>query len=352
MRLPTALYQQMQQRSPPSKRFSALMFAAGWVAALAATACGCGSPTDAPASDVRIGYQKAGMLNLVRMRGTLEPLLEPLGLRVEWVGFPAGPQLLEALNAGAIDFGQVGDAPPILAQAAGVSFVYAVAEPERSQAEAIAVRQQSSLKSVADLAGKRVALNKGSNVHYLLVRALAAAQVPYDAVEKIYLTPSDARAAFEGEAIDAWAAWDPYLAEAELNAGARVLVDGKGLVANRELHVASRRLVDHQPDAVRALVAALVSEDRWVEDHPDEAAEILAAEVGLELEVMRRVIDRKAYGSKLVDDEVLTEQQQVADAFLEAGLIPRAIDVRDAALPTSFIEESARLAHEGGRAAP
>jgi sulfonate transport system substrate-binding protein len=193
-------------------------------------AVGCVSCTqsgDSPSKVVRIGYQKAGTLNLLRLRGQLEPDMERLGMRVEWVGFPAGPQLLEALNAGAIDFGHTGDAPPILAQAAGVSFVYTACEPARAHAEAIVVPDGSPLKSVADLAGKRVALNKGSNVHFLLVRALEAAGVPYDRVEKVYLTPSDSRAAFEGGSVDAWAAWDPYLAEAELNAAARVLADGE-----------------------------------------------------------------------------------------------------------------------------
>lgn len=262
--------------------------------------------------------------------------MQRLGLRVEWIGFPAGPQMLEALNARAIDFGHVGDAPPILAQAAGVDFVYAACEPARAHAEAIVVPAGSALKSVSDLAGKRVALNKGSNVHFLLVRALAAANVPYDSVEKVYLTPSDSRAAFEGGSVDAWAVWDPYLAEAELTAGARVLADGEGIVANREIHLASRRLVEERPEAIRAIVAALDREGEWAKANTAEVAKIMAAELGLRVEVMERVIDRKGYGVALIGDEVLSEQQEVADAFLKLGLIPKAIDVREAALPKSF----------------
>ncbi|MBA3484673.1 MAG: aliphatic sulfonate ABC transporter substrate-binding protein [Pirellulales bacterium] len=292
--------------------------------------------TNSKSEVVRIGYQKAGTLNLLRLRGQLEPDMQQMGLRVEWIGFPAGPQLLEALNAGAIDFGHVGDAPPILAQAAGVSFVYTACEPARAHAEAIIVPVNSPLTSVSDLAGKRVALNKGSNVHFLLVRALEAADVPYDKVEKVYLTPSDSRAAFEGGSVDAWAAWDPYLAEAELSSGARVLADGEGLVANREIHLASRRLVDERPEAVQAIVAALDREGTWARANVDEAATMLAAELSLRFEVMRRVIGRKGYGVTLIGDEVLSEQQQVADTFFEIGLIPSPIDVREARLPNSF----------------
>jgi len=306
------------------------------LALLLACCGGCSRSAGLKSDVVRIGYQKTGTLNVLRLRGTLEGDMERLGLRLQWVGFPSGPQLLEALNAGAIDFGHTGDAPPILAQAAGVSFVYVAAAPPRPHEEAIVVPANSPLQSVKELAGKRVALNKGSNVHYLLVRALDSAGVPYDAVQKVFLTPSDARAAFEGGSVDAWAVWDPYLAEAELNAGARVLADGEGLVANREIHLASGRLVDERPEVIRAVVAALNREDAWAKAHQDEVARMMAAELGLDFSVMRRVIGRKAYGVKLIGDEVLSEQQQVADAFLKVGLIPEPIDVRDAALPESF----------------
>jgi sulfonate transport system substrate-binding protein len=309
----------------------------------AATCIGCSNSADSPSKIVRIGYQKAGTLNLLRLRGRLEPDMEQLGLRVKWVGFPAGPQMLEALHAGAIDLGHVGDAPPILAQAAGVSFVYAASEPARPHAEAIVVPADSPLKTVRDLAGKRVALNKGSNVHFLLVKALEVGGVPYDSVEKVFLTPSDSRAAFEGGAVDAWAAWDPYLAEAELSAGARVLVDGQDLVANREIHVASEQFVNDRPEAIRAIVAALDREGTWAKANTDEVARIMAEELGLRYDVMQRVIGRKGYGVTLIGDEVLSEQQEVADAFLQLGLITEHINVRDAALPDSFTADAERF---------
>lgn len=175
----------------------------GWLTflylAFAWVAPGCAGGEGAQA-EVTIGYQKTGSLNLLRLRGGLEPALAKLGVQVKWVGFPAGPQLLEALNAGSIDFGHTGDAPPILAQAAGVPFVYVGYEPARPRAEAILVPAGSPLKSVAELKGKRIALNKGSNVHYLLVRALERAGVRYDEVRTVFLPPADARAAFEGGA--------------------------------------------------------------------------------------------------------------------------------------------------------
>jgi sulfonate transport system substrate-binding protein len=279
---------------------------------------------------VRIGYQKTGTLNLVRMRGGLTADLAKLGVRVEWVGFPAGPQLLEALNAASVDFGHTGDTPPVLAQAAGVPFVYVAHEPSRPHAEAILVPAGSAMHSVAELKGKRVALNKGSNVHYLLVRALGKAGVRYDQVQTVFLPPSDARAAFSGGSVDAWAAWDPYFADAETGAGARVLADGEGLVSNREFHLASRELVRDRPDVVRAIVDAVNRDGRWAAANLDEVVRLFGAELGLEAETLRRTLTRKAFGVSLMDDGVIAEQQHLADAFAEIGLIPGKVVVRDA----------------------
>src|ERR1700743_792872 len=129
---------------------------------------------------VRIGYQKYGKLVLLKSKGSLEKKLKPLGYKVVWTEFPSGPPLLEALNVGSIDFGITGETPPIFAQAAGAPLVYLAYDPPAPQGEAILVPKDSPIKSVAELRGKKVALNKGSNVHYLLVRALEDAGVKYN----------------------------------------------------------------------------------------------------------------------------------------------------------------------------
>ena len=180
---------------------------------------------------LRIGFQKYGTLTIVKALGTLDKRLAEQGVTVKWTEFPAGPQLLEGLNVGSIDFGTVGEAPPIFAQAAGAALVYVGSEPAAPASEAILVPRIRRC-GVADLKGRKVALNKGSNVHYLLVKQLERAGVAYRDVNVVYLTPSDARAAFERGAIDAWVIWDPFQAAAEKQLGARVLADGAGVVKN------------------------------------------------------------------------------------------------------------------------
>ena len=191
---------------------------------------------------MRIGFQKYGKLVLLKSKGTLEEKLKPLGYKVAWTEFPSGPPLLEAINVGAIDFGNTGEAPPIFAQAAGAPLRLCRAmSRRRRRARRSWCRRTARCKTVADLKGKKVALNKGSNVHYLLVKALEKAGVKYSEIEPVFLAPADARAAFERGAVDAWVIWDPFQAAAEVATGARTLADGTGVVANHQFYLASRK---------------------------------------------------------------------------------------------------------------
>jgi sulfonate transport system substrate-binding protein len=193
-----------------------------WAAAIGGLAGGL--PQAALAEErrvLRIGYQKYGTLTLLKGRGTLDQRLAAQGIAVKWTEFPAGPVLLEGLNVGSIDFGTVGEAPPIFAQAAGANLVYVANEPPAPASEAIVVPKASTLSSLAELKGRKVALNKGSNVHYLLVRALEKAGLKYGDITPVYLPPADARAAFERGSVDAWVIWDPFLAAAQTARRAR-----------------------------------------------------------------------------------------------------------------------------------
>nr|WP_229262077.1 sulfonate ABC transporter substrate-binding protein [Duganella guangzhouensis] len=283
--------------------------------------------------EIRIGYQKYGTLTLLKGRGTLEQRLAARNVTVKWTEFPAGPQLLEGLNVGSVDFGTVGEAPPIFAQAAGANLVYVGNEPPSPASEAIVVPKTSTLRSVFELKGKKVALNKGSNVHYLLVKALEKAGLAYKDIEVVYLTPADARAAFERGSIDAWVIWDPFLAAAEKQLSARVLADGKGLVANHQFYLAARPWAEKNADLVRIVLEEIGKVDDWGAKSPKEVATILSAQTGLDLDVVALAASRYSYGVKPITVEVLEQQQKLADAFANLKLIPKPIAVKDAQLP-------------------
>ncbi|MDP9107924.1 MAG: sulfonate ABC transporter substrate-binding protein [Pseudomonadota bacterium] len=281
---------------------------------------------------LRIGFQKYGTLTLLKVRGILARRLAPLGITVSWSEFPAGPVLLEALNVGSIDYGTVGEAPPIFAQAAGADLLYVGNEPASPKSEAIVVQRDSHLRSVADLKGRKVVLNKGSNVHYLLVRALEHAGLAYTDVQTVFLPPADARAAFERGSVDAWVIWDPFLAAAEKQLGARVLVDGSGLVSNRQFFLAARGYAEKNPDVLQLIQEELAKVDQWAQQNPQQVAIALAAQTGLDASVLELAARRFTYGVQPVSPAVLTEQQRIADSFAALKLIPKPINVR-AALP-------------------
>ncbi len=304
-----------------------LLFAAGVMAATSSTA-------QAQAKqEVRIGYQKYGTLTLLKGRGTLEQRLASRNVTVKWTEFPAGPQLLEGLNVGSVDFGTVGEAPPVFAQAAGANLVYVGNEPPSPGSEAIVVPKDSKLRSLGDLKGKKVVLNKGSNVHYLLVKALEKAGLGYKDIEVVYLPPADARAAFERGSVDAWAIWDPFLAAAEKQLNARVLADGKGLVANHQFYLAARPYAEKNSDIVRIVLEEIAKVDEWGEKNPKEVAQILSAQTGLDVDVVALAASRYSYGVKPITSEVVAQQQKLADTFANLKLIPKPIAVKDALLP-------------------
>lgn len=276
---------------------------------------------------VRVGYQKYGNIILLKGKGTLEKKLAPLGFKVEWKEFPSGPPLLEALNVNAIDFGHAGESPPIFGQAAGAQFLYVAHEPPAPKGEAILVPKASSIKSVADLKGKKVALNKGSNVHYLLVKALEKAGLKYADVEPVFLAPADARAAFERGSVDAWVIWDPYQASAEVATGARTIVDGTDLAPNHQFYLANQKFTAAHPEIVDAIIDAIADIDHWADGKEKAVAEELSAGIGIPAPVLEIALKRQTYGIRPLDDKVVAGQQSIADTFHALGLLPKPLVV-------------------------
>ena len=309
----------------------------GWlrgVAALALALVAFGAGAE-PAKELRIGFQKsASLFVLQKAQGTLEKRLAPQGVAVKWVEFPAGPQLLEGLNVGAIDVGFVGEAPPIFAQAAGARFVYVGNDPAAPLAEALVVPRDSTLRTVADLKGKRIALNKGSNVHYLLVKLLEKNNLKYGDVTPVFLAPADARAAFEKGAVDAWAIWDPFLAAVEKQIGARQLADGSGVVNGFNYYLAQTDFARANPQLIRELFANTQDAARFVQADIPRAAALIAPLQGLDEGVVEASLKRYRFGVVPLTPAVAAEQQKIADAFYDLKLIPKPIHIVDA-LPAS-----------------
>jgi sulfonate transport system substrate-binding protein len=286
-----------------------------------------------PLKELRIGYQKIGALLMVKEQKVLEQRFEPQGVRVRWIEFAFGPPLLEALGAGAIDYGYTGDSPPIFAQAAHANLLYAGAIPARGYGQAILVPAASSIESISDLKGKKVAVAKASSAHNLLVAALESVGLPWRDTTPVYLAPPDAAAAFVRGAVDAWSIWDPFLAIAELKQKARALPLDRAISAQNSFFLVNGDFAAKHPDVVATINGAVATATTWADQHRDQVAAILSEASGVDLAAEQRSVNRAEFTFGPLDSGVLAQQQTVADRFQKLGLIPAPIRVRDIVWP-------------------
>ena len=299
-------------------------------AAAAAAAWPVGPTSAATATTLRVGYQKSGILALLKRRGSLEKRLADFGVTVTWAEFPSGPPLLEALGAGALDFGYTGDVPPIFAQAARSNLVYVAAGPAPGSQSAILVRKASGINQIADLKGRSLAFVKGSSAHNVAVSALATAGLTLKDINLVPLAPADAATAFASGRIDAWSIWDPYFAIAEKSAETKVLTTAEGIVDTYNFLLANGDYARANPRLIRETIAELTAVADWSQTHLEETVKAITETTGVAEDAVRTTVTRHnaRFAVNPIDDEVIRVQQKTADTFFNAGLIPRKLDIR------------------------
>ncbi|MER7149397.1 ABC transporter substrate-binding protein [Streptomyces lydicus] len=288
---------------------------------------GTGSGTDGKGSlTLNVGDQKGGSETLLRAAGELDDL----PYKIKWSTFTSGPPLLEAVNAGAVDIGAVGNTPPVFAAAAKSKIKVIAGAHSRSDGEAILVKKDSPLKNPAQLKGKSIAVAQGSSANYQLVASLRKAGLTPKDVTLNYLQPADALAAFTRGKVDAWAVWDPYTSQALDQADARVLTTGQGLVNGLSFQVAAPAALDDKKKAaaLKDYTARLRRAQNWVFKHPDAWAKAWAEETGLPRKVALDAVKRTR-GTAVtvaVDKEAVASEQQIVNTFAKLKLIPRTFD--------------------------
>jgi sulfonate transport system substrate-binding protein len=298
--------------------------------ALAAFSGLAGASANAQApTELRIGYQKNGVLVVARQQAVLEKRFAASGITVTWLDFPSGPPLLEAMNAGSVDFGQVGDTPPIFAQAGGAKIGYVAGQPI-TNGQGILVKPDGDIRALADLKGKRVGFTKGSSAHNVVVLALEKAGLQYGDIAPVYLSPPDGAAAFVRDSIDAWAVWDPYFAIGEVRGGGRVLAKASDVGKTNSFYIANRDFAVRSPQLVSALIDALAKSADWAEAHRDQVGQLMAKVTGVDVDIQTLAAQRSSFAIGKLTDDIVATQQAVADRFFHLGLIPRQIAVREA----------------------
>jgi sulfonate transport system substrate-binding protein len=281
-----------------------------------------------PIREIRIGYQKSGVLVIARQQAVLEKQFADKGIAIKWIEFTSGPPLLEAMSTGSVDLGSVGDTPPIFAQAANANILYVAGSPI-TNGQGILVPANSAIRSIGDLRGKRIGFGKGTSAHNVLIATLEKAGLSYADITPVYLSPPDAVQAFANGSIDAWAIWDPYFAIGEKRQNGRILINALEVAKTNSFYLANRDFANGNVAHTRDVITGLTEAARWAEAHREEVASSLAAVTGVPLDVQIVAANRASFVIGPITDEIIETQQAVADRFHKLGLIPRQIAVRD-----------------------
>jgi len=280
---------------------------------------------------IRLGFTTFG--DLTREKGVIEKRLAPLGVGVSWTKFISGPPLLEALSVGSLDGGEVGETPPIFAQAAGNDLVYLVNIPAGTgESYGIIVLKDSPIKTVADLQGKKVAYARGTALTYFLAKALEEVGLKFSDVQGVNLTVADGRAAFLNKSVDAYVAIDPTLINFQQQGAIRVLRDARGIKTPGSFYLASRDFASNNVELFKAILEEYYKVGEWANENRQAAAEILAPKLRVDVPTMEIMLSRRKYDMQPINQEVLRDQQQVADLLYQLKIVPKQVDVREATL--------------------
>ncbi|QYY29371.1 ABC transporter substrate-binding protein [Cupriavidus pinatubonensis] len=280
---------------------------------------------------LKAGDQKGGLRALLESADALRGL----SYDIQWTEFPAAAPLAEALNAGAVDCGPIGDAPAIFALAAGTRIRLIGANRSDPYGTAILVRPDSPLKSAADLKGKSIGTNRGSIGHFVALKALESAGLRPEDANIRFLPPADAKLALTSGSVDAWATWEPYTAMAETSGHARVLVNGRGLWSGLSYVAATDTALAAKRAVLADFLQRVVRAQAWSYQHVPEFSATLARIIGISPEAARLQFERRHTQWQKIDDALIAEQQRTADFYLKTGLLKQRLDAR-ATFDTGF----------------
>jgi sulfonate transport system substrate-binding protein len=301
-------------------------------AAAAAAILPIGGKARAATKQLRIGWQKNGVLALAKSQGTLEKRFASRGISVSWSEFTSGPPLLEALGAGALDFGPTGDVPPLFAQAAKGNLLYVGTYRGSSAGSAILVQAGSDIKALADLKGKRIAFKRGSSAHNVTVKLLRKGGLSLADVTPLDLAPPDAAAAFKNGSIDAWSIWDPYTAIAQNDPQTRLLTTAEGVVDSWSYFLANGDFTQDNADLIPEILDELRTVGNAAQANFEQTVKQLASITGVPEEITRVTLYRRNANLGAVStlpDEAVAYQQSLADEFYSLKIIPRKLNIAD-----------------------
>jgi sulfonate transport system substrate-binding protein len=313
--------------------------ASGALLALAAAGCSPAGPAASPAAGTKAPAAAADVSGVTLHIGdqagsgaqallTAAGLIGRLPFRPAWSDFTSGPPMLQAMGAGPVDIGSVGDAPPVFAAAGGDQIAIVGAFQANPQGSALLVPASSPIRAIGQLQGKRIAVAQGSSADYHLLTVLKKAGLSVHDVTLVYLQPAEGLAALASGHVDAWDIWSPFAEQAEAQQHARLLADGSGFGSPYSFTVASRAaLADPaKAAAIRDYLGLLARAHAWAATHQAAWAAVWAKGTGLPPAVMTQAAKDSSSQAVPITPAVVGSEQAVSDAFTAAGLIPGHVD--------------------------
>lgn len=284
---------------------------------------------------IRIGWLRGpNDITLAKSRGTLEKALAEKGIKVEWAGpFPAAAPAFEALNAGSIDITAGSSTSAIAALSAKIPLVIFAYQKMSPGAEGIVVKTDSGIASIKDLAGKKVAVNRGGTGEYLLMQGLQTNGVDPKSVERVYLSPSDSGPSFTQGHVDAWATWDPFLTIAETAYDGKVVADGAAIKSdNAVVLVASKEFATLKADQLQLVFDVIKSENAWAVANKEEAGTVWVKEMNVPSNLAAKIGENNAVPTTSVTDADVKQIGAVAEWYAKSGIIPALPNVKDSVI--------------------
>jgi NitT/TauT family transport system substrate-binding protein len=247
---------------------------------------------------VRIAYLQSDIHHLPCWVALEKGLYEKEGVKVEVAGiFKAGPELMSAFAAGALDMGYVGVAPATTAVANKTAKVVVLAQVN-TEGSAIVVKKDGKIQTVSELVGKSAAVPGHSTVQdFLFKKALLKSKLQPDQVKIMVLKPPEMIGALRTDQIDAFIAWEPYPAKAITLEVGRVIAASHDIWKDHPCCVlaADERFLESQPEKAKSVVRGHVKAMEFIRQNRGEAIKI-----GIKYTGMDEASIRRAIGSMLI----------------------------------------------------
>jgi sulfonate transport system substrate-binding protein len=274
---------------------------------------------------LRVGDQKGNSQAVMEAAG----VLKDVPYKIEWKEFPAAAPLLEALGAGAIETGLVGDAPFTFAAAANVPVKAIGAIRQTGEGLAVLVPRESAARSFEDLKGKKIATGRGSIGHQLILAALESRGWSASDVQIVFLAPSDAKVAYTQGSVDAWSTWEPYVSQEEVLFHSRRVITAQGLTPGLGFQVASPNAIRDKRPELEDFLRRLTAARAWSLTNVSAYAETWGRLMNIPPAVPLNWLSRAKIRIAPIDDGVVADEQKTIDLYFRAGLIKRKLDAAD-----------------------